>query len=102
MVVKSTNQARVFSAKVGLIARQTFEKNRRYAVLVISILADLLTPTPDVVNMLLMGGPLYLLYEAGILVIRILQIDENRARDRAAREAAAEESQLLKEPSAKE
>jgi Sec-independent protein secretion pathway component TatC len=26
-----------------------------------------------------MGGPLYLLYEAGILVIRLLRIDEQRA-----------------------
>lgn len=64
----------VFSAKVGLISRQTFERNRRYAVLIISILAALLTPTPDVFNMLLMGGPLYLLYEAGILVLRALKI----------------------------
>jgi len=64
----------VFSAKVGLISRQAFERNRRYAVLVISILAALLTPTPDVVNMMLMGGPLYLLYEVGILVLKMLKI----------------------------
>ena len=87
----------IFSAQVGIISRRTFEKNRRFAVLGIAILAALLTPTPDVVNMALMGGPLYLLYEAGILVIRILQIDEKRAQDRAEREAAAEESQLPKE-----
>ena len=64
----------VFTAKVGLISRQTFEKNRRYAVLVISILAALLTPTPDVVNMLLMGGPLYLLYEIGIIILKMMKI----------------------------
>jgi sec-independent protein translocase protein TatC len=64
----------VFSAKVGICPRQTFEKHRRYAVLVISIMAALLTPTPDVVNMLLMGGPLYLLYEVGILVLKMLKI----------------------------
>jgi sec-independent protein translocase protein TatC len=64
----------VFSAKVGLVARQTFERNRRYAVLIISILAALLTPTPDVVNMLLMGGPLYLLYEIGIIILKIMRI----------------------------
>lgn len=63
----------VFSAKVGLIPRQTFERNRRYAVLIISIMAALLTPTPDVFNMLLMGGPLYLLYEIGILILRIMK-----------------------------
>jgi sec-independent protein translocase protein TatC len=87
----------IFSAQVGMISRRTFEKNRRFAVLGIAILSALLTPTPDVVNMALMGGPLYLLYEAGILVIRILQIDEKRARDRAEREAAGEESKLPKE-----
>ncbi|MBW2484286.1 MAG: twin-arginine translocase subunit TatC [Deltaproteobacteria bacterium] len=64
----------VFSAKVGLISRQAFERNRRYAVLIISIMAALLTPTPDIVNMLLMGGPLYLLYEIGILILKIMKI----------------------------
>lgn len=64
----------IFSAKVGICPRKTFEKNRRYAILVISIVAALLTPTPDVVNMLLMGGPLYLLYETGIITLKLLKI----------------------------
>ena len=62
----------VFTARVGVVRRQTYEKHRRYALLVIVILAALLTPTPDLVNMALMGGPLYLLYECGILLIRLL------------------------------
>jgi len=64
----------VFAARVGVCSRQTFEKHRRYALLIISIVAALLTPTPDVVNMLLMGGPLYLLYEMGILVLRMIKV----------------------------
>ena len=64
----------VFASRTGLIPRQSFEKNRRYAVLAISIVAALLTPTPDIVNMLLMGVPLYLLYEVGILVLKMLKI----------------------------
>ena len=64
----------IFTAKVGICPRKTFEKNRRYAVLVISILAALLTPTPDVVNMMLMGLPLYLLYELGIIILKILKL----------------------------
>jgi sec-independent protein translocase protein TatC len=64
----------VFAARTALIPRHSFEKNRRYAVLAISIAAALLTPTPDVVNMLLMGVPLYLLYEVGILVMKVLKI----------------------------
>ena len=42
--------------------------------------AALLTPTPDVVNMALMGGPLYLLYELGILVIRIFNLDRKKTK----------------------
>jgi sec-independent protein translocase protein TatC len=64
----------IFSAKVGILSRQTFEKQRRYAVLVISIIAALLTPTPDIVNMLLMGVPLYILYELGIIVLKVLRL----------------------------
>ncbi len=64
----------VFAGKSGLCPRASFEKHRRYAVLAISIVAALLTPTPDIVNMLLMGGPLYLLYEMGIIVLKVLKI----------------------------
>lgn len=64
----------VFAGKTGILPRKSFEENRRYAVLIISILAALLTPTPDIVNMMLMGVPLYLLYEAGILVLKLLRI----------------------------
>ena len=64
----------VFLARVGFVTRKFFERNRKYAVLVIAILAALLTPTPDVVNMLLMGGPLYLLYEAGIIILFVMRI----------------------------
>lgn len=63
----------VFSSKVGIISRQGFARNRRYALLFISIAAALLTPTPDIINMLLMGGPLYLLYEAGIFILSFLE-----------------------------
>lgn len=65
----------IFSAKTGLITRQAFARNRRYAILIISIMAALLTPTPDIMNMLLMGGPLYLLYEAGLITLRLIRLD---------------------------
>lgn len=64
----------VFSAKIGLLSRSFFSRNRRYALLLIAITAALLTPTPDIVNMLLMGGPLYLLYEAGIIILLVMRI----------------------------
>lgn len=64
----------VFLAKVGVFKRSFYEKNRRYAILLIAIVAAVLTPTPDVVNMALMGMPLYMLYESGILILRVLKI----------------------------
>jgi sec-independent protein translocase protein TatC len=64
----------VFMAKVGVFKRSFYEQNRKYALLLIAILSALLTPTPDIVNMSLMGGPLYLLYESGILILRVLRI----------------------------
>jgi len=64
----------VFCAKSGLCPRRTFERQRRYAVLVIAIVAALLTPTPDIVNMLLMAVPLYLLYELGIVILKAMRL----------------------------
>lgn len=64
----------VFLAKVGVCTRRFFSKHRRVALLIIAVLAALLTPTPDIVNMLLMGGPLYLLYEAGIFILMVMRI----------------------------
>ncbi|MBM9520435.1 twin-arginine translocase subunit TatC [Desulforhopalus vacuolatus] len=63
----------VFLVRVKIFTLDFYRKNRRYAVLAIAILAAMLTPTPDVVNMALMGGPLYLLYEAGIAATVLLQ-----------------------------
>lgn len=64
----------VFLARVRVFSRRFYARNRRYALLLIAIVAALLTPTPDVVNMLLMGGPLYMLYEAGIIILMIMRI----------------------------
>ncbi|MBM4307626.1 MAG: preprotein translocase subunit TatC [Deltaproteobacteria bacterium] len=48
-------------------------RNRRYAILIMAILSAVLTPTPDVFNMALMGGPLYVLFEIGILLVKIIE-----------------------------
>lgn len=64
----------VFLCKVKVVTRRFFEKYRRYAILAIACVSAVLTPTPDVVNMALMGGPLYLLYESGIIALILLRI----------------------------
>jgi len=64
----------VFLCKVKVVSRKFFEKHRRYALLAIAVLAAILTPTPDVVNMALMGTPLYMLYESGIIALILLRM----------------------------
>lgn len=57
--------------RLGVCQAATFIRYRRYAILAIALLAAVLTPTPDVFNMTLMGIPLYLLYEVGIVLARV-------------------------------
>lgn len=57
-----------FLTKIGWITREAMARNRKYAILVIFILAAALTPGPDPISQLMMGIPVYLLYEISILV----------------------------------
>ncbi|MBI1820839.1 MAG: twin-arginine translocase subunit TatC [Nitrospirae bacterium] len=64
--------ALILLAKAGIVSSRVLAKNRRYAILINSIIAAVLTPTPDVFNMMLMMIPLLILYELGIWGIRLL------------------------------
>ena len=59
-----------FLARFGLINAAMLKKARCYAYIAAFIIAAVLTP-PDVVSQLLMAGPLLLLYELSIQVVRI-------------------------------
>ena len=61
----------VIVTKAGLLTPDAFLRYRKYAILLVAIAAAALTPTPDVFNMALMGIPLYVLYEIGIIVSRL-------------------------------
>ncbi|MDF1614922.1 twin-arginine translocase subunit TatC [Desulfurivibrio dismutans] len=65
----------IFGAKTGLCPRRKFESGRGYAVLIMTIVAALITPTPDVVNLSFMAVPMYLLYESGIIIIRMMKLE---------------------------
>jgi sec-independent protein translocase protein TatC len=58
-------------------------RNRRYAILIIAIIAAVVTPTPDVFNMALMGVPLYVLFEVGVIVVKIIERKRGRAEGTA-------------------
>jgi sec-independent protein translocase protein TatC len=57
--------------KLGLVNVEKLAGFRRYAILVITIVSAILTPTPDIFNLALMAVPLYLLFEVGIIGMRI-------------------------------
>lgn len=61
----------VFLAKLGMVNAAFLAKNRKYAFLIAFIIAAIATPTPDVVNQLLMAGPLLVLYEISIAAVRV-------------------------------
>ncbi|HLE17245.1 MAG TPA: twin-arginine translocase subunit TatC, partial [Syntrophales bacterium] len=56
-----------------IVNSRLLSKQRRYAILIIFIVAAILTPTPDPFNQVLMALPLMLLYEVGIIVSRIAE-----------------------------
>ena len=63
----------ILLARLGLVEASVLAKHRRHAILGISVVSAIFTPTPDIFNMALMGVPLYLLYEAGLIGMRILR-----------------------------
>ncbi len=60
-----------FLAKLGIVTPAVLSRNRKYAILVMAVLAAIITPTPDPFNMILVMGPLILLYEIGILLAKL-------------------------------
>ena len=61
----------VFLAKLGIVDVPFLNKNRKYAILINFIIAAVLTPTPDIVNQMLMGVPLMVLYEISVVAVWI-------------------------------
>ncbi|NOQ67074.1 MAG: twin-arginine translocase subunit TatC [Desulfobacterales bacterium] len=59
----------VFLAKIGVVDVAFLNKNRKYAILINFIIAAILTPTPDIVNQMLMGVPLLVLYEISVVAV---------------------------------
>lgn len=55
-------------AKLKVVTPRFLVKNWRYAVVIIAILAGLITPTTDPVNMILLMAPLILLYWISVLL----------------------------------
>lgn len=76
-----------FLARLELVSYAFFAKNRRYAILASVVIAAVITPTPDIITCLIVSGPMYLLFEFSVFVVRIT---ERRVARRKKRRQMAE------------
>lgn len=63
--------------RMGLLTSAFLKRNRKYALLIILIVAAVITP-PDVFSQLVMAGPLLILYEIGIIMVIISEKKRRR------------------------
>lgn len=59
-----------FLSKIGIISKRMLASGRRYAFIIILILAAIITPTTDPFTLMAVTLPLYLLYEVSIWVCK--------------------------------
>lgn len=61
----------VFAERMGLVTVENLISARKYAILAAVIIGAVATPGGDPISQFALAGPLYILYEASILVCRI-------------------------------
>ncbi|RYU87964.1 twin-arginine translocase subunit TatC [Mucilaginibacter terrigena] len=69
-------------SSLGVLTAKFMRETRRYAVVVILIIAAIVTPTPDMMTMTVVSIPLFILYEVGILVSAVVE-KRKKAREEA-------------------
>jgi len=64
--------------RLGIVSPQFLISKRKYAILIIWIIAAIVTPQPDPLSQSLVGVPLMLLYEISIIISKIVAIRERK------------------------
>lgn len=57
-------------SSLGILKKEMLSKNRKYAVVIIMVLAALITPSGDPFTLMIVFLPIYLLYELSILIVK--------------------------------
>ena len=68
-------------AKVGIVSSQGLREKRRYAVIIVTVVAAIFTP-PDAISMVSLAVPMIALYEISIWLAK--SVEKKRAEDEAA------------------
>jgi sec-independent protein translocase protein TatC len=72
-----------FLARMGIVNPGMLRRNRKYAVLIVFIVAAILTP-PDVISQIMLAIPLIVLYEVSIWVTQFVRKKKEQAKAEAA------------------
>jgi sec-independent protein translocase protein TatC len=59
-------------AFLGVVTAKQLGSFRRFAVVIVVIVAAIITPTGDPINLMLLAIPMYLLYEVGVILARFV------------------------------
>lgn len=60
-----------FLAKMGIVTPEFLKTYRKYALVIVLILAAIITP-PDIISQIIVAIPMLILYEAGIVIAKII------------------------------
>jgi len=77
-IVFETPLIMLLLARIGIANARGFSRFRRYWIVVAFVLGAVITPTVDPVNQALVAIPLLVLYEIGIVLVRVLGRKESR------------------------
>lgn len=89
----------VILVKLELLTGRVMRNTRSYAFVAILVIAAVLTPTPDVLTMSLLAGPLVVLYEICIWIAWWIERAREKAQIAEEREREARYALLLEKPS---
>lgn len=68
-------------ARIGLLNAGFLARNRRWSIVIGMVFAAVITPTIDPINFVLVAGPLVVLYEVTIIVVRLSQRRKGHERE---------------------
>jgi sec-independent protein translocase protein TatC len=71
-----------FLAKLGLVTPEFLRKYRKYALVLVLILAALITP-PDVISQIIVAIPMMILYETSIIITKMIVRKEKKAEEKS-------------------
>jgi sec-independent protein translocase protein TatC len=65
-------------SKLGFMTPAFMRASRRYAIVLILVIAAIVTPTPDIITMIVVALPLFILYEISIFISANIERKKNK------------------------